>query len=217
MPKAIAGKPPDSMPSRVGDMLSGKRCLVHRRRAPDRARHPARAGSGGRGRSRLRGDARGSRCGLARWPRFDLGLLDLRLGNSRETSIPAARALAGAGTPFMFLTGAAADAAEIAVFGRPILEKPFMPHADGDRAKAWRGVSQRSGGEGEVEPQGIAALLSVLALTRSRALAIPYSSLPSGCRAQLVSLRELARPGVESADRLRDDRRDAQSSSPQNC
>ena len=63
-----------------------------------------------------------------RGPRFDLGLLDLRLG-SGETSIPAARALEDAGTPFVFLTGAAADAAEIAVFGRPILEKPFMPHA----------------------------------------------------------------------------------------
>src|SRR3954451_4258313 len=63
-----------------------------------------------------------------RGPRFDLGLLDLRLGEG-ETSLPVARALEDAGTPFVFLTGAAADAAEIAVFGRPILEKPFMPHA----------------------------------------------------------------------------------------
>ncbi len=59
---------------------------------------------------------------------FDLGLLDLRLGNS-ETSLPVARALEDAGTPFVFLTGAPGDTAEIAVFGRPILEKPFLAHA----------------------------------------------------------------------------------------
>jgi DNA-binding response OmpR family regulator len=64
-----------------------------------------------------------------RGPRFDLGLLDLRLGLPDETSLPVARALEDAGTPFVFLTGASADAAEIAVFGRPILEKPFLPHA----------------------------------------------------------------------------------------
>jgi len=63
-----------------------------------------------------------------RGPRFDLGLLDLRLGDG-ETSLPVARALEDSGTPFVFLTGAAGDAAEIAVFGRPILEKPFLPHA----------------------------------------------------------------------------------------
>jgi DNA-binding response OmpR family regulator len=61
--------------------------------------------------------------------RFDLGLLDLRLGGSGETSLPIARALEDAGTPFVFLTGATGDAAEIAVFGRPILEKPFLSHA----------------------------------------------------------------------------------------
>jgi two-component system, response regulator PdtaR len=61
--------------------------------------------------------------------RFDLALLDLRLGTAEETSLPIARALEHADTPFIFLTGASADAAEIAVFGRPILEKPFLPHA----------------------------------------------------------------------------------------
>ncbi len=64
-----------------------------------------------------------------RGPRFDLALLDLRLGSAEETSLPIARALEDAGTPFIFLTGASADAAEIAVFGRPILEKPFLSHA----------------------------------------------------------------------------------------
>src|SRR3569832_1638004 len=39
-----------------------------------------------------------------RGPRFDLGLLDLRLGNG-ETSLPIARALEDAGTAFVFLTG----------------------------------------------------------------------------------------------------------------
>jgi DNA-binding response OmpR family regulator len=63
-----------------------------------------------------------------RGPRFDIGLLDLRLGDG-ETSLPVARALEDAGTLFVFLTGAPCDAAEIAVFGRPILEKPFLPHA----------------------------------------------------------------------------------------
>lgn len=63
-----------------------------------------------------------------RGPRFDLGLLDLRLGIA-ETSLPVARALEDAGTPFVFLTAAPGDAAEIVVFGRPILEKPFLPHA----------------------------------------------------------------------------------------
>ena len=60
--------------------------------------------------------------------RFDLGLLDLRLAPA-ETSLPVARALDGAGTPFLFLTAEPGDAAEIAVFERPILEKPFLPHA----------------------------------------------------------------------------------------
>jgi DNA-binding response OmpR family regulator len=63
-----------------------------------------------------------------RGPRFDLGLLDLRLG-SEETSLTVASALEDAGTPFVFLTGAVGDSAEIAVFERPILEKPFLPHA----------------------------------------------------------------------------------------
>jgi DNA-binding response OmpR family regulator len=63
-----------------------------------------------------------------RGPRFDLGLLDLRLG-SDETSLPVARMLEDAGTPFLFLTAAPGDTAGIAVFGRPILEKPFLPHA----------------------------------------------------------------------------------------
>jgi DNA-binding response OmpR family regulator len=63
-----------------------------------------------------------------RGPHFDLGLLDLRLGNG-ETSLPVARALEDAGTPFVFLTGAPGDATEIAVLGRAILEKPFLAHA----------------------------------------------------------------------------------------
>jgi DNA-binding response OmpR family regulator len=116
------------MPSRVGDMLSGKRCLIIEDElliALDIQQELEAAGAAEVVCAATLEEA----AAALRGPRFDLGLLDLRLGNSRETSIPAARALEDAGTPFMFLTGAAADAAEIAVFGRPILEKPFMPHA----------------------------------------------------------------------------------------
>jgi DNA-binding response OmpR family regulator len=63
-----------------------------------------------------------------RGPRFDLALLDLRLSGG-ETSLPVARAMEDAATPFLFLTGASGDSTDIAVFERPILEKPFMPHA----------------------------------------------------------------------------------------
>jgi DNA-binding response OmpR family regulator len=117
------------MPSRVGStLLSGKRCLVIEDElliALDIQQELEAAGA-----AEVVCAATLEEAATAlRGPRFDLGLLDLRLGGSGETSLPVARALEDAGTPFVFLTGAAGDAAEIAVFGRPILEKPFMTHA----------------------------------------------------------------------------------------
>lgn len=109
-------------------MLSGKRCLVAEDEAlialdiqqeleAAGAADVVCAGSLGEAAIALRG------------PRFDLALLDVRLGSAGETSLPIARALEKAGTPFIFLTGASIDTTEIAVFARPILEKPFLTHA----------------------------------------------------------------------------------------
>ena|SRR5579884_1983004 len=64
---------------------------------------------------------------LLRGPRFDVAVLDLRLGPSGETSLPLARQLSEAGIPFVFLTGDRRDAAEIAAFAAPVVDKPFLP------------------------------------------------------------------------------------------
>ena len=61
-----------------------------------------------------------------RGPRFDLALLDLRLGPGGATSIPLAERLTAESIPFVFLTGARSDAAEIAGFAVPVVEKPFL-------------------------------------------------------------------------------------------
>jgi DNA-binding response OmpR family regulator len=55
---------------------------------------------------------------------FDVAVLDLRIG--RETSLALAEDLRRAGTPFVFLTGARSDAAEIKGFAVPVVEKPFL-------------------------------------------------------------------------------------------
>jgi DNA-binding response OmpR family regulator len=55
---------------------------------------------------------------------FDVAVLDLRLG--RQTSLALANELRSAGTPFVFLTGARSDAAEITAFAVPVVEKPFL-------------------------------------------------------------------------------------------
>ena len=55
---------------------------------------------------------------------FDVAILDLRIG--RETSLALAEDLRRAGTPFVFLTGARGDAAEIKAFAVPVVEKPFL-------------------------------------------------------------------------------------------
>ena len=57
--------------------------------------------------------------------RFDLAILDLRLGHD-GTSLPAAEALAAAGTPFIFLTGMRTDAEETRTYpDAPVVEKPY--------------------------------------------------------------------------------------------
>lgn len=109
-------------------MLSGKRCLVVEDEsliAVDIQQELEAVGAAQVVCAPSLAEAAKALCG----PRFDLALLDLRLGTAEETSLPIVRALEDAGTPFIFLTGAPADAAEIAAFGRPILEKPFLTHA----------------------------------------------------------------------------------------
>lgn len=59
--------------------------------------------------------------------RFDLAILDVRLGRAGESGMAIAEVLAKAGTPFIFLTGGRADAADIAAFAVPVVEKPFLP------------------------------------------------------------------------------------------
>ena len=57
--------------------------------------------------------------------RFDLAVLDLRLGHDGN-SLPAADALAAAGTPFLFLTGMRSDTEEARNYpDAPVVEKPY--------------------------------------------------------------------------------------------
>jgi DNA-binding response OmpR family regulator len=55
---------------------------------------------------------------------FDVAVLDFKLDH--ETSLPIAERLGAAGVPFVFLTGAPAEAGNLAHFGGvPIVAKPF--------------------------------------------------------------------------------------------
>lgn len=56
--------------------------------------------------------------------RFDLALLDLKLGRN-ETSLPLTEPLAAAGTPFLFLTGTEPERGRLHGFAVPIVEKPY--------------------------------------------------------------------------------------------
>ena len=59
--------------------------------------------------------------------RFDLAILDVRLGGATRTSYSVAAALTVQGTPFVFLTGMRRDATIAAEYPRvPILEKPYQ-------------------------------------------------------------------------------------------
>lgn len=58
--------------------------------------------------------------------RFDLAVLDVKLGSDVRTSLSVAAALAAAGTPFVFLTGMRGDGAHTTRFPHaPLVEKPY--------------------------------------------------------------------------------------------
>jgi CheY-like chemotaxis protein len=58
--------------------------------------------------------------------RFDLAVLDMRLGAGGGTSLPIADALAAADTPFIFLTGLRGDSAEARAYPAAlVVEKPY--------------------------------------------------------------------------------------------
>jgi CheY-like chemotaxis protein len=61
--------------------------------------------------------------------RFDLAVLDLRLGHKGESSLPVADTLTEAGTPFVFLTGMGGGGEQTRAYPEaPVVEKPY--HAD---------------------------------------------------------------------------------------
>jgi CheY-like chemotaxis protein len=61
-----------------------------------------------------------------RGSRFDLAVLDLRLGRAGGNSLPVAAALQDIGTPFIFLTGMSGDAEHTRAFpAAPVVEKPY--------------------------------------------------------------------------------------------
>lgn len=64
---------------------------------------------------------------LRQGARFDLAILDVRLGGATRTSYSVAAALTAQGTPFVFLTGMRRDATIAAEFPRvAVLEKPYQ-------------------------------------------------------------------------------------------
>ena len=63
---------------------------------------------------------------LQREPKFDLAVLDVKLSGPEGTSLGVAEALAGRGTPFIFLTGMRVDDVHAKRFPKaPVIEKPY--------------------------------------------------------------------------------------------
>lgn len=63
---------------------------------------------------------------LRREPKFDLAVLDVKLGWSEGNSLDVAAMLAKAGTPFVFLTGMRVDNVHAKKFPQaPVVEKPY--------------------------------------------------------------------------------------------
>lgn len=59
-------------------------------------------------------------------PKFDLAVLDLKLGGSEDNSLGVASELARMGTPFVFLTGMRVDNVHVREFPQaPVVEKPY--------------------------------------------------------------------------------------------
>ena len=63
---------------------------------------------------------------LRREPKFDLAVLDVKLGGDEGNSLDVAAMLAKAGTPFVFLTGMRVDNVHAKKFPQaPVVEKPY--------------------------------------------------------------------------------------------
>jgi FixJ family two-component response regulator len=61
-----------------------------------------------------------------REPKFDLAVLDVKLGDAEGNSLDVAAMLAEAGTPFVFLTGMRVDNVHAKKFPQaPVVEKPY--------------------------------------------------------------------------------------------
>ena len=63
---------------------------------------------------------------LRREPKFDLAVLDLKLGGSEDNSLGVASELARMGTPFVFLTGMRVDNVHVREFRRRRLSRSLM-------------------------------------------------------------------------------------------
>ncbi|MGN6569877.1 MAG: response regulator [Pseudolabrys sp.] len=74
--------------------------------------------------------------------RFDVAVLDVRLGRSGGSSLPVAEVLADARTPFVFLTGLRGDSAEARTYPHvPVVEKPY------DAKALLAAIGQAAGGQ----------------------------------------------------------------------
>ena len=63
---------------------------------------------------------------VRREAKFDLAVLDVKLGGSEDNSLGAASELARTGTPFIFLTGMRVDNVHAREFPQaPVIEKPY--------------------------------------------------------------------------------------------
>jgi two-component system, response regulator PdtaR len=63
---------------------------------------------------------------VRREAKFDLAVLDVKLGGSEDNSVGVASALAKTGTPFVFLTGMRVDNVHARRFPQaPVIEKPY--------------------------------------------------------------------------------------------
>ncbi len=63
---------------------------------------------------------------LDREPKFDLAVLDVKLGNVERNSLDVAALLQTQGVPFVFLTGMRADDVHAKKFpNAPVIEKPY--------------------------------------------------------------------------------------------
>lgn len=63
---------------------------------------------------------------LRREPKFDLAVLDVKLGGAEGNSLDVAAMLAKAGTPFVFLTGMRVDNVHVREFPQaPVVEKSY--------------------------------------------------------------------------------------------